>query len=650
MVKKCAPENPYLDLYTYCEEERALLHSGKRRSLLSTFIYRLETYRQSRGSCTIATNVFPFISWRERSLMVKRFGTIHIALLLGLLTGLIGFAQPSYAQYPDSSGYTPIFNGQNLDGWTMQWNGLWTVEKGVLTGKQDPATGGDSWLFTNEEWDDFSFYCEFRMTDNCNSGVGVRMPAGVEGKPSQHGYEIQIADTDEEYPTGSVFNKIAATRKMHQKGWNELYVVCVKDHIVVYVNKQKVTDTRLEGSKKGRIGLQVHGGEALKSQVVEFRSLKIKDLKPQYKAEPSPIQFKIHQLGTDLSEGTSIADLNRDGKLDITCGSYWYEAPNWARHQLRVCEVQGEYQSDYGEWAMDVNRDGWPDIVTGGWFTPIMTWYENPAPPQGDQLWKEHVIATDLTGTEAILMRDVDGDGREDILVNRYEESAPPTYFAYVGLAKSESGFERRVLGAEGRGHGMGYGDLNGDGRGDVITHTGWYECPLSPATQPWTWRGNFPAPLKDTGVPLVVDDLNQDGLADIIYGFAHNFGLHWLEQVRDSAGRQGWLTHVIDPTYSQIHCPLLADIDGCGTKELITGKRYRGHNGADPGAMEPLCIFWYKLVKGDDPQFVKHIITYDENIGVGMNTQAVDVDFDGDLDLVAPGKTGLYLIENLTK
>lgn len=581
---------------------------------------------------------------------MKRTGLMYWVCMISVLS--LGFSVSAQVQFPDVSGYTqgymPIFNGQNLNGWTMQWSGLWTVERGVLTGKQDPATGGDSWLFTNDEWDDFSLYVEFRMTDHCNSGVGVRMPQGVEGRPSQHGYEIQISDTDEEYPTGSVFRHSPATRKMHQKGWNEMFVVCVKDHIVVYVNKQKVTDTHLEGSKKGRIGLQVHGGEALKNQVVEFRVVKIKDLKPQYQVEESPVKFKIHQLGTDLSEGTSIVDLNRDGKLDITCGSYWYEAPNWNKHQLRVCEVQGEYQSDYGEWAMDVNQDGWPDVVTGGWFTPIMAWYENPAPPQGDQLWKEHVIATDLDGTEGILMCDVDGDRREDILVNRYNDAVPPEYFAYVGMAKSESGFERRAFGIDGRGHGMGHGDVNGDGRGDVMTNSGWYECPLDPITQKWIWHGNYNAP--HTSIPFSTYDFNEDGLLDILYGNAHEFGLRWLEQIKDSAGHQQWIYQSIDETYSQVHCPFLVDLDGDGTQDIVAGKRYRGHNGADQGAMEPLCIFWYKVAKGPEPKFTKYIISYDENIGVGMNMQAVDVDFDGDLDLVAPGKTGLYLIENLSR
>jgi len=558
------------------------------------------------------------------------------------------FIAGAQAQFPDAAGYTPLFNGRDLSGWTEQWKGDWSVQKGILTGKQDPAVGQDSWLFTESEWDDFSFYVEFRMTSNCNSGVGIRMPIGIEGRPSQHGYEIQIADTDDEFPTGSIFRHVAANQKMHRPGWNEMYIVAHGDHIVVYANRQKVTDARLEGSKKGRIGLQVHGGELFRGQVVEFRNIKIKDLKPQYQASPSPLQFKIHPLDTGLSEGCTVTDINRDGRLDITCGAYWYEAPDWTRHPLREVAIEGEYASNYGEYAMDVNRDGWPDIISGGWFTPIMSWFEHPGGDNLDQLWKQHVIAEDLSSTEGILLRDIDCDGRPDILVNRYDDTQPVAYFAYVGLDKSESGFERRVIGTEGRGHGGGTGDINGDGRDDVLTPGGWYECPLRPATQSWTFHGNFKAP--HSCIPFLVDDFNQDGLADIVWGHAHDFGLYWLEQTRDSAGRQAWIEHTIDSTFSQIHCPILVDLDGDGTRDIVAGKRYRGHNGADPGAMEPLCIFWYKVVKGADPQFVKHIVSYDDNVGMGMNTQVVDVDHDGDLDLVAPGKTGLYFIENLSR
>ncbi|MEW6236806.1 MAG: family 16 glycoside hydrolase [Candidatus Omnitrophota bacterium] len=568
-------------------------------------------------------------------------------MLTVCLAGWMG-ADSALAQYPDRAGYVSLFNGRDLSGWKMQWEGLWNVERGVLTGRQDPAKGGDSWLFTENTWDDFILQLEFKMTSNCNSGVGIRMPKSAEGRPSQYGYEVQISDVDEEFPTGSLFRHLAANIKMQGPNWNEMHIACVKDHIVVYVNKQKVLDARnMTNSLEGRIGLQVHGGAALKDQVVQFRNIRIKDLKPQYRCLQSPLQFKTHQIDSLLSEGCTVTDINRDGRLDITCGPRWYQAPDWTPHELREVIVSGEYMNNYGEIALDVNRDGWMDVISGGWFIPKMAWYENPGNPESAALWKEHVIANDLDGTEVIYPCDIDKDGRTDVLANFYNMDLPATYFAYVGLDKSESGFERRVLGDQGRGHGMGFGDLNGDGRSDVLTPSGWYESPLHPKSEQWSFHRNFRA--EHTGIPFLVDDFNEDGLADIVFGYAHDYGLYWLEQTKDSAGRRQFIEHPIDETYSQLHCPILVDLDGDGTKDIVAGKRYRGHNGADPGAMEPQCIFWYRVKKGPDPQFTKHIVSYDENIGMGMNTHAVDIDYDGDLDLVAPGKTGLYLLENVT-
>ena len=573
----------------------------------------------------------------------------HFTTCALLLTTIVSL--DAFAQFPDKQGYTPLFNRHDLSGWSMQGKGIWKVQGGGVVGTQDPTVGKDSWLFTDREWDDFALTLEFKITKGGNSGVGIRMPAGQEGRPSQYGYEIQICDRDEKFPTGSVFRHTAASRKLHNadpQAWNTMHVTCVKEHIVVYLNRQKVVDERLKGSQKGRVGLQVHGGEKFKEQRVEFRNIKIKDLKPQYETDESPVRFEAHPIDNLLSEGCAVVDINRDGKLDITCGPRWYEAPSWKAHEFRAVPISGEYMSNYGEAAIDVNEDGWPDIVSGGWFTPILCWYENPGKFETDEPWKEHVIADNLSRSETIIAGDLNRDGRTDILVNRYDERVEVAYYANVGLAKSKTGFERRVVGIDGRGHGGGFADLNADERADVLTPSGWYAAPADPKSDAWTFTENFRAP--HSSIPFVVGDFNNDGMADVVWSHAHDFGLYWLEQGRDSAGRQGWFEHVIDDSFSQGHNPVLADLDRDGTRDIIVGKRYRGHNGGDPGAMEPLCIFWYRVTKGPDPKFTKHIVSYDENIGTGMNFAVEDIDADGDIDIVVPGKTGLYLLENVTK
>lgn len=576
-----------------------------------------------------------------RSVLLGAVSLCCLALLI---------APAAMAQYPADDGYERVFNGRDLAGWEIQWPGLWTVENGILIGKQDPETGGDSWLFTEREWDDFSLELEFRMTPSANSGVGIRMPAGVEGRPSQHGYEIQISDIDTQYPTGSVFRHVAAPSGIERVGeWNQLAIICVGDHIVVYLNRQKVIDARLEGSLEGRVGLQAHGGERFAEQVSQFRNIRVKDLKPQFDAPPSPIEFRVHSLDTLNSEGVSVADFDGDGLLDISSGPRWYKAPDWTPIEYRHVTADAEFMQNYGEIVMDVNKDGWPDVISGSWFEPYLFWFENPGPDGHDGThWTRHAISDSLPATEAIIAADVDGDGHLDVLINRYDASQPITYFAYVGLENSESGFEHRVVGYHGGGHGMGFGDIDGDGRGDILTPRGWYRAPEDPATQAWTWHPEYR--VQQVGVPMATMDINNDGMMDIVYGQAHNFGLYWLEQTRDSAGRRAWIYQTIDETFSQSHGIWLADMDNDGEMEILTGKRYRGHAGTDPGANEPLALFMYKVDRGPAPEFTKYIISYDENIGTGMQLTPVDIDGDGDLDLIAPGKSGLYLLENLSR
>ena len=141
---------------------------------------------------------------------------------------------------------------------------------------------------------------------------------------------------------------------------------------------------------------------------------------------------------------------------------------------------------------------------------------------------------------------------------------------------------------------------------------------------------------------------MNGDGLADLIVGQAHDYGLHWWEQGTDKSGARTWTRHDIDTTASQYHDLQLADIDGDGEVELVTGKRYRAHCGNDPGADDPIGVYYFKIKGG---QFEKHVIDYGPASvasGAGIYFWIEDIDGSGTLDIVAPGKDGLYLFKNL--
>ena len=160
-----------------------------------------------------------------------------------------------------------------------------------------------------------------------------------------------------------------------------------------------------------------------------------------------------------------------------------------------------------------------------------------------------------------------------------------------------------------------------------------------------WQWHAEFD--LASASLPILVYDVNQDGQNDLIYGAAHDYGLWWMEQGRDESGGRTWTRHNIETDRSQFHDLQLVDLDNDGVLELITGKRYHGHNGHDPGAEEPLGLYYYEIDKG---VFTRHTIDYgpaDKASGAGIYFWVEDIDGNGWQDNLEPGKEGLHLFLN---
>jgi hypothetical protein len=355
-----------------------------------------------------------------------------------------------------------------------------------------------------------------------------------------------------------------------------------------------------------------------------------------------PVKFRKVLIADERYESAGVFDVNNDGIPDIVSGAYWYEGPDFKqRHRVGDVRAADEYFDDFSTIPMDVNGDGYTDFITGGWWGNTVRWRENPGPAGGD--WPEHVIA-ECGNVETTRAWDVDGDGQVEIVPNT---PGRPLIVCKLGTDAQGKGTGRFSVHQvwEKQGHGLGFGDITGNGRGDFVLNNGWLEAPADPFGEPWVFHDEFE--LGGASVPILVVDVNRDGVNDIIVGQAHNYGLDWWEQKRDARGARTWVKHPIDPYNAQYHDLMWVDIDGDGECELVTGKRHRAHCGNDPGENDDLGSYYFKW---NGESFSKQVIDYGPirvGKGLGIHFAVADLRGTGRLDIVAPGKDGLYVFYN---
>ncbi|HLL97342.1 MAG TPA: VCBS repeat-containing protein [Spirosoma sp.] len=362
---------------------------------------------------------------------------------------------------------------------------------------------------------------------------------------------------------------------------------------------------------------------------------------------PEPTaRFSRHFVAAESYESVAVFDVDRNDTLDIVSGDFWYEGPRfWRRHLIGNQPRQDQYYDDFSTIPMDVNGDGRMDFVTGGWFGGTLRWLENPG--KKNVRWPSHDIAK-VGNVETARAWDVDGDGTLEVVPNN-----PGHSLKYVKLARPGQDSANRfqiITVAPTQDHGLGFGDINGDGRGDFIVSKGWLEAPTNRAAGSWTLHPEFN--LGTASVPIIVTDVNGDRLNDLIVGQGHGYGLHWYEQTRAADGKRGWAKHLIDDKNSQYHCLEWVDITGDGQPELLTGKRYRAHNDGDPGSADPVGLYYFTWNTAKK-QFVKHDVAYGP-AGVGKGTgiyfAVADLRKTGRKDIVVAGKDGLTVFFNEAK
>jgi len=364
-------------------------------------------------------------------------------------------------------------------------------------------------------------------------------------------------------------------------------------------------------------------------------------------------------------EAVGVADFNGDGKLDVFSGDSWYAAPDWTRHKVRDVErgTNPHYYEDFADATLDVNGDGNVDVVTCAYFSKKIAWLEHPGDPT--QPWTEHRIDTPGSMETGYIV-DLYGDGTPLFLPN---VGGQVSWYELASTAPRVE-WKNRQLAPTGAGHGVGHGDINSDGRIDIIAPLGWYEQPADRSlarNAEWEFHSEFA--LGTASIEILGHDFDGDGDTDIVWGMGHDFGLHWIAQSTDAGGNRVWTKSDIDNSFSQAHALNLADFDGDGEMEFVTGKRIYAH-ASEPGATDAPCLYLFKFDR-TAAKWIKNVVYEGEpapfapldveardamkdfrrgSAGTGLQMAVKDMDQDGDLDIVAPGKSGLYWFENMGK
>ncbi|MDR3182118.1 MAG: VCBS repeat-containing protein [Planctomycetaceae bacterium] len=374
-----------------------------------------------------------------------------------------------------------------------------------------------------------------------------------------------------------------------------------------------------------------------------------------YGAEP--VFRKVVLSDKFYAEGSHYGDFNKDGKPDIVAGPYWYEGSAFTqKHEIYPVEDFNpeKYSDNFAAFGADVNGDGWDDVFVCPMPGTASYWYENPKGKDGH--WKKHFGPADFGNespfwTEAVKglgagpVYNINGylgfsthaakDGKQDWTFHHISNEDKKKYFKYT--------------------HGAGSGDINGDGRLDILESTGWWEQPQEPTKTPWEFH---PFRFADAAAQMLVFDADGDGLNDVITSWhCHLYGLVWWKQIRKDGGITWERSDILSPQpdlnsdalrFSQMHALAQADFNGDGLPDFVTGKRFWAHGSkGDKEPNAPAVLYWFELKRDGKggAAFVPHKI--DDDSGIGTQVTAVDINGDKKPDIIVSNKKGTFVFLN---
>jgi hypothetical protein len=605
------------------------------------------------------------------------------------------------------------FKGSALKGMQQVGQATWRVENGEIIGTPTGADGG--WLLLENGYQDVQVAASYRCGGQCTAGIMVRSEKGTDGTKGVYTV-ISGAERSTAAVTVAADGRIVAREPLARSAggqarfappapppgapgaaggraggagrggpgrgganssgfvsmfapapdpayrandWNRVEIVVDVDVFRSNVNGRG-SAVAIDGTTGtfGPVALHVAG-----SGEVRFKDIAVKDLARRI-TPPEQVGSRFRaQHFEDFYYGWSAAagDFTHDGVLDVTIGNRYYVGPSFTESREvyagQPYNPAKEYSPAMVNYAFDYTGDGWDDILVVESRTPVL--YVNP---KGEsRRWTRYAVFTAPVISESIMFKDINGDGKPDAIYGGSGgvqwvsvDPANPTG-TWKTYTVSEPGIPSSI-------HGIGAGDINGDGKPDIIAPHGWWEQPADVTRTPWPFHQAAFGRNGNAGGNIEIYDVNGDKLADVVTALAaHGFGLAWYQQTRDAAGKISFAEHLImndyasqnagGVTFSELHALTVADIDGDGIPDIITGKRHWAHleSYTDPDPNGAPVLYWYRTVRNakapGGAEFVPELIH--NRSGVGSMIQAADLNKDGAIDILAASDRGGHILWN---
>jgi len=598
-----------------------------------------------------------------------------------------------------------VFTASDLSEWTPMGPGNWEAKNGEITGRLSGA-GTPSILALKKSYQDLAFQFSVKKDSHVETGVLLRFQETGDGHEATFlsigdnevvPYHLVFDQNGKETSrkklirAGGIFYRIAPPMEETEERntpnysrpplpsdipvesintdfkigeWNQVELYLDINMLRAFLNDGNEIGATTGAEKNedgfGPVALYI-GGEG----EVQFKNILLKDISiKETPLEVSAENFNVQRI-SDMyySWGADAADFNQDGVLDVVAGPYIYFGPDFVKRKevfpAIAVSPSLQFTSTNVQFTYDFNEDGWPDILTS---PSAAVLFINPQ--ENSRRWKQYKILPSVQ-SEITDFIDIDSDGKPELVYGadghiRYAKPGEDPTQTWHEYNVSEKGYAMA--------HGIGTGDINGDGRVDILNPLGWWEQPeILDSSKTWAYHpvafGRYGKRARGIGGSLMaVYDVNGNGKNDVVTVLnAHGFGLAWYEQTSAADGSIAFKRHMISDdyqaenaggvTFSQAHGTSFADIDNDGIEDFIIGKRVFTHldNYYDPDPYSAPVLYWYKTVRNPaapgGAEFVPYLIH--NRSGAGSEITVKDLDGNGNVDIVTSTNRGTFIYWN---